>query len=89
MLKTNVHPYVYMTKYALQHFENQSQFHKHKNAMIYLSSGVSEVAVPYFGPYSGTKMHNDRLASTVGKLCRKSTAFGDLVDIQSVHPGGV
>ena len=44
---------------------------------------------PLFGPYAGTKMHNDRLAGCVGKICNKSTVFDDLVTVQSVHPGAV
>ena len=89
MLKTNISPYVYMTKYALQHFEKNGESHSKKNGLIYISSSVSFVGFKFFGPYSSTKMHNDRLASLVGKSCNKSTVFGDLVDVQSVHPSAV
>ncbi len=38
MIKTNVHPYVYMSKYAMRHFEANKEDHRHKNALIYVSS---------------------------------------------------
>ena len=80
-MKTNIRPSVYMTKYAMQHFERTSTSHSKKNGLLYTSAALSYVGLPYFGPYSTTKMFTDRLASVIGKASRKSTVFDDLVDV--------
>ena len=48
MIKTNVHPYVYMTKYALQHFSQRASEHSHKNAITFVSSTAAWVDLPFF-----------------------------------------
>ena len=58
MIKTNVHPYVYMSKYALQHFSENRDSHSHKNAMLFTSSMAAFVYLPNHATYSGTKTHN-------------------------------
>ena len=90
MIKTNVHPYVYMSKYAMKHFAATKDQHKHKNAMIYVSSTAGLVFSPYFGLYSGTKTHNWYLGRLVSTACKKSSQIGkDVVDVQTLHPGAV
>ena len=58
MIKTNVHPYVYLTKYALQHFRNNKDAHSHKNALIYTSSIIAMTDMTNTSHYTGTKTHN-------------------------------
>ena len=58
MIKTNVHPYIYMTKYALPHFISNADSQSHRNAMIYVSSSFAYFQAPFVGPYCGTKIHN-------------------------------
>jgi hypothetical protein len=70
-----------MTKYAMRHFEKTSTSHSKKNGLLYTSAALSYIGLPYFGPYSTTKMFEHRLASHIGEACRKSTVFDDLVDV--------
>jgi len=79
MIKTNVHPYVFMTKYALQHFEANSPLHTNRNLMIYVSSMAALVDITYYGPYSGTKTFNHRFANAVRSACKRSSIFGDMM----------
>ena len=66
MIRTNVHPYVYMTKYALKHFKEHANEHNHLNAMTYTSSTAAWMpAGKFFGPYCGTKTHNVVLSNLV------------------------
>ena len=58
MIKTNVHPYVYITKYALLHFKQKASEHSHKNAISYVSSTNAWTDSTYFATYAGTKTHN-------------------------------
>lgn len=73
MIKTNVHPYVYMTKPALNHFRETSDQHSLKNAMIFTSSSVTYMNGALFGAYAGTKTHNLVFANQVRKMCSKSS----------------
>ena len=60
-IKTNVHPYIYMTKYAILHFLNfkdTATSDQHKFAMTFTSSMAAFVRIPNFGVYGGTKNHN-------------------------------
>ena len=63
MIKTNVHPYVYMTKPALKHFRETRDSHNKVNGMIYVSSSAAFMNSSLFGPYAGTKTHNLVLAN--------------------------
>ena len=65
MIKTNVHPYVYMTKYALLHFKATSKAHNHRNAMLYTSSSAAHANITFFGVYAGTKTHNYVFANLI------------------------
>ena len=65
MIKTNVHPYIYMTKYAMKHFKEHKEGHQHKTALLYTSSLAAEAWLPNMGVYAGTKMHNASLARMV------------------------
>jgi len=84
MIKTNVHPYVYMTKHAIQHFLLHEKAHNHLNALVYVSSSAAFADMQLFGPYAGTKTHNLVLGNMVRDACLKS--IGDLVTVQTVHP---
>ena len=68
-IKTNIHPYVYMTKYALRHFQANADSHTYKNAMIFVSSSAAFCTFPYFGIYSGTKVHNLIFANMIRSCC--------------------
>ena len=81
MIKTNVHPYVYMSKYAMQHFASNAADHSHLNALVYVSSVAAFVYGPYYGPYASTKVHNWHLANLVRQTCKKSSQIGDLVTV--------
>ena len=89
MLKTNVHPYVYMSKYAMKHFAEKAGEHSHRNALIYVSSLSSMGDLPYFTAYAGTKTHNYITARLVNSTCKKSSQLKDLVEVQTLHPGAV
>ena len=89
MIKTNVHPYVYMTKYALKHFAEHANGHSHLNAITYVSSTAAWVDLQYFGPYAGTKTHNLVLSKLVRSYMGQCEALKGLVIVQSLHPGGV
>lgn len=89
MIKTNVHPYVYMTKPALNHFRATRDQHMQKNAMIYVSSSVVYMNGALFGPYTGTKTHNLVFANQVRNMCFKNANFNGLMSVQTVHPLGV
>jgi len=89
MIKTNVHPYVYMTKYALKHFDEQASAHRNLNALVYVSSTAAWVSLTYFSMYAGTKMHNWKLASLVRSYVNQSEDLKGLVKVQSLHPGYV
>ena len=59
MIKTNVHPFVYMSKYAVKHFLEKRDVHApHKNAMTFTSSMAAICWMPFTATYSGTKSHN-------------------------------
>ena len=88
-IKTNVHPYVYMTKYALLHFLNFKDTTDHKFAMTYTSSMAAFVRIPNFAEYGGTKNHNYMLGKLLNQTMKKNQATKDLVDIQTLHPAGV
>lgn len=79
MIKTNVHPYVYMSKYALKHFEENANLHKNQNLMLYTSSMAATMDMTYFGVYAGTKTFNFAFANLIRKGCKRSTVFGDLL----------
>ena len=89
MIKTNVHPYVYMTKYALKHFSENAASHQHQNALLYTSSTAAMIDFPMFGTYAGTKTHNFALANMVRMALSKSDTMKDLVRVQSLHPATV
>jgi short-subunit dehydrogenase len=89
MIKTNVHPYVFMTKYALKHFQDVAISHQHKNALLYSSSTASMIDFPMFSTYCGTKTHNVALANMVRMALYKSATFKDMVTVQSLHPATV
>ena len=86
VIRTNVHPYVYMTKYALKHFKEKRGKHGHKNALIYTSSITAWISFPFFSIYSSTKLHNSILASLSNRYVSKSEDLKGLVSIQAVHP---
>ena len=88
-IKTNVHPYVYMTKYALQHFEANAALHTHRNLMVYISSLAALSDLTYFSHYAGTKTFGHRLANAVRSATKRSSVFGDMLQVQSVHPATV
>lgn len=62
VIKTNVTPYVLLTKYAMRHFLAQSENHKHKNALTYTSSSLACCSIPNISIYSGTKTFNSVFA---------------------------
>ena len=62
MIKTNVHPYVFMAKYATRHFLELKDATEHKFAMTFTSSLAAMVWMPNCAVYSGTKAHNYMLA---------------------------
>lgn len=65
MIKTNVTPYVLLTKYAVRHFLAQSETHLHKNALMYTSSMAACVSFPNMAAYSGTKTFDAVFAKMV------------------------
>ena len=65
MIQTNVNPYVYMSKYAINHFKKHSKKHNHLNALTYVSSSAAFAAPPYMGAYMATKAHNYVIANMV------------------------
>lgn len=73
MIKTNVHPFVYMSKYALLHFRSNADKHDHKNAMLYTSSMAAFCWMSNTALYSATKAHNFYLAKQVSKAAKKSS----------------
>ena len=89
MIKTNVHPYIYMTKYALPHFISNADSQSHRNAMIYVSSSAAYAQCVYMGPYAATKSHNLYFANMIRQYCAKSEHLNGLLTIQTVHPGAV
>ena len=46
LIKTNVHPYVLLAKYATLHFRENKDAHRHKNALIQTSSSIAEIVAP-------------------------------------------
>ena len=72
MTKTNVHPYIYMTKYALRHFIEHAGEHNHRTALTYVSSTAAWMDGKFFGPYCGTKTHNLVLANLVRNYIKKN-----------------
>ena len=72
MIKTNVHPYVYMSKYAMQHFAANSDKHSHKNALLFTSSTACWFTGPNMSVYCGTKTHNWFFARMLDKAMKKS-----------------
>lgn len=89
MIKTNVHPYVYLTKYALQHFSQNAASHQHKTALLYTSSTAAQVDFPLMSSYSGTKTHNVVFANLIRKYASKSLTFTDMLRVQTLHPATV
>lgn len=89
MIKTNLHPYVYMAKYAIQNFLENKGGHGHRNALTFTSSSAAYGKIPFFGVYASTKAHNAVLGSMVAQSLRKSDKTKQLVDVQTVHPGAV
>lgn len=89
MIKTNVHPYVYMSKYAILHFRANMSQHSNKNALLYTSSCSAFWWMPNTAVYAGTKAHNYYLGALVSQAARKSTTTSDLIDVQTLHPAGV
>lgn len=89
MIKTNVHPYVYMTKYALQHFSQNAATHQHKIALLYTSSTAAMIDFPLFSTYCGTKTHNVVFANLIRKYASKSETFSDMLRVQTLHPATV
>ena len=89
MIKTNVHPYVYMAKYATRHFLELKDVTEHKFAMTFTSSLAAMVWMPNFAAYAGTKAHNYMLAKMLNQALFKSEKTRNLVDLQSLHPAGV
>ena len=81
MIKTNVHPYVFMSKYALLHFRSNLEKHDHKNALLYTSSMAAFCWMPNTAVYSGTKAHNFYLGKLVSKAAKKSSTTRDLLDV--------
>lgn len=65
-IKTNVHPYVLLSKYAILHFIKHKNEHKHKDALIQVSSSAGDM----FGPplvYGATKLFEKVFASLIDK----------------------
>ena len=89
MIKINVHPYVYMTKYALLHFMANADSHSHQNALLYTSSMAAYTWMPASAVYSATKAHNLALANMVAFFCKKNEKTRDLIDFQTLNPAGV
>lgn len=65
MIKTNVAPYVLLTKYAMRHFMEKSDSHLYKNALTYTSSMAACINFPNMAAYSGTKTFNAVFAQMV------------------------
>ena len=81
MIKTNVHPYVYMAKYATNHFIANAENHNHKNAMLFTSSMAAHVWMPNYGVYAGTKTHNMIFADLFAFALSVSTKTKYLVTV--------
>jgi short-subunit dehydrogenase len=61
LIKTNVHPYVLLSKYATLHFREHKDSHYHKNALIHVSSIVADTVIPFhftYSTYGATKAFN-------------------------------
>lgn len=65
MIKTNIYPYVLMSKYATLNFLKHADQHDHKVGLIHTSSIASDLQMPWSSIYSGTKRFNE--------------VFGDLI----------
>ena len=81
MIKTNVRPYIFMSKYALQHFIEHAGEHNHRNALIYVSGTAAFADMPYMATYIGTKKHSYALSSLLRQYVQKSETLADLVTI--------
>jgi NAD(P)-dependent dehydrogenase (short-subunit alcohol dehydrogenase family) len=86
MLKTNVAPYVFLSKYALLHFKRTKDSHTRKNGLIFTSSILSRFSIPGIAGYSGTKLHNRLFSQRMLEACEKSSSLGGLIDVMTVHP---
>ena len=57
--------------------------------MIYVSSIAALINLPYFGSYACTKTFDHRFANAVRMACKRSSVFGDLLYVQTLHPATV
>ena len=89
MIRVNVHPYVYMTKYALKHFDDKANEHKKRNAIVYISGMACWFGMPYFGVAAGSKAFSYGLSNLTRKYIERSENFKGLVIVQSLHPSYV
>lgn len=89
MIKTNVVPYVLMSKYALLHFMRTRDSHTHRNAITFTSSMASCASLANTQVYTGTKTFNAVFANTLRMQAKKHPKLRDLLDVQSLHPAAV
>ena len=80
MIKTNVHPQLYLSKYALQHFETTHQDYKFKKAIVYISSCIALFDMTTTAAYGGTKVSNRVFNDVMTRVANRSTIFKPLVD---------
>ena len=81
-MKTNMAPYVLMTKAAMNHVVQV----QHKSALISVSSIASDNSFPWQGVYSGTKHFNEKFATTIQDQCAASDHFETLIDFEVLKP---
>ena len=89
MIKTNVHPYIYMAKYATLHFQSNKDKHQHQNAILFTSSMAACCAMANMAVYAGTKMHNLAFSNCYAQAIKRSSSTRELIEVQSLHPAGV
>ena len=74
LIKTNVHPYVLLAKYATIHFRQNKDKHDHKVGLIQTSSSLADMMISPMATYGATKAFNKVFANLLAKQFERTDA---------------